>query len=284
MDTKKVAVIGAGTMGHGIAQVVSSAGIEVSLNDIKTEFLELALSKINGSLEKMESKGKIDKQSKMDILSRIHCTTELSEAVRNADLVVEAAPENLEIKKEIFQKLDGLTDVKAILATNTSQHSITEIASVVKDASRVVGMHFFNPPVLMKLVEIVRGLATSEDVLETVKGFVSKLGKQSVVCRDSQGFISTRILVALRLECYRLLEEGVASMEDIDKTLRLAFGHPMGQFELADFSGLDIEPPIFEGLARIFGDRFRPPQNILHLVKAGNYGLKSGKGWYDYRK
>ena len=284
MDIKKVAVIGAGTMGHGIAQVVSSAGIEVSLNDIKTEFLELALSKIKGSLEKMESKGKIDKQSKMDILSRIHCTTELSEAVRNADLIVEAAPENIEIKKEIFQQLDGLTDAKAILATNTSQYSITEIASVVKDASRVAGMHFFNPPVLMKLVEIVRGLATSEGVLEAVKGFVSKLGKESVVCRDSQGFISTRILVALRLECYRLLEEGVASIEDIDKTLRLAFGHPMGQFELADFSGLDIEPPIFEGLARVFGDRFRPPQNILHLVRAGNYGRKSGKGWYDYKK
>ena len=284
MDIKKVAVIGAGTMGHGIAQVVASAGMEVSINDIKTEFLELALSKIKGSLEKMESKGKIDKQSKMDILSRIHCTTELSEAVRNADLVVEAAPENLEIKKQIFQQLDGLTDAKAILATNTSQYSITEIASVVKNASRVVGTHFFNPPVLMKLVEIVRGLATSEGVLEAAKGFVSKLGKESVVCRDSQGFISTRILVALRLECYRLLEEGVASMEDIDKTLRLAFGHPMGQFELADFSGLDIEPPIFEGLAKIFGDRFRPPQNILHLVKAGNYGRKSGKGWYDYKK
>ena len=163
-------------------------------------------------------------------------------------------------------------------------YGITEIASVVDDASRVMGVHFFNPPVLMKLVELVRGILTSEEVLRTVKGLVSKLGKESVVCRDSQGFISTRILVALRLECYRLLEEGVASMEDIDKTLKLAFGHPMGQFELADFSGLDIEPPIFEGLARVYGDRFRPPRTSSSLVRAGNYGRKSGKGWYDYSK
>jgi 3-hydroxybutyryl-CoA dehydrogenase len=284
MDIRKVAVIGAGTMGHGIAQVISSAGMEVSLNDMKKEFLERAYSNIESSLEKMESKGKIDKQSRTDILSRIRLTTELSEAVSDANLVVEAAFEDIEIKKEIFRKLDDVTESSTILATNTSQYSITDIASAVKDASRVVGIHFFNPPVLMKLVELVRGFSTSEEVLETVKGFVSKVGKESVVCRDSQGFISTRILVALRLECYRLLEEGVASIEDIDKTLRLAFGHPMGQFELADFSGLDIEPPVFEGLAKVFGDRFRPPQNILHLVKAGNYGRKSGKGWYDYKK
>ncbi|MGO9138103.1 MAG: 3-hydroxyacyl-CoA dehydrogenase family protein [Syntrophales bacterium] len=283
-EIKKVAVIGAGTMGHGIAQVVAHAGIRVSLNDIKTEFLEQAHSSIKASLEKMKAKGKISGQVRTDILSRIQCTTEFRETACDADLVVEAVPENLDLKKETFRKLDELTGANCILSTNTSQYSVTEIASVVKDPSRVIGTHFFNPPVAMKLVEVIRGLSTSDDTLKTVRDFISMLGKETVVCRDSQGFISTRVLVALRLECYRLLEEGVASMEDIDKTLKLAFGHPMGQFELADFSGLDIEPPIFEGLAKIYGDRFRPPQNILHLVKSGSYGRKSGKGWYKYTK
>lgn len=284
MDIKKAAVIGAGTMGHGIAQVASSAGVNVSLCDIKEEFLTRAQGAIRRSLEKSEAKGKITAQDKAEILSRIRCTTELRDAASDADLVVEAVPESLELKKEIFKTLDEWANTKAVLATNTSQYSITEIASVVRDPSRVIGMHFFNPPVAMKLVEIIRGLATSDAVLETVVAFVAKLKKETVVCRDSQGFISTRILVALRMECYRLLEEGVASKEDIDKTLRLAFGHPMGQFELADFSGLDIEPPIFEGLLKTYGERFRAPQNILLLVKAGRLGRKSGKGWYDYSK
>lgn len=284
MEITKVAVIGAGTMGHGIAQVVSSAGMKVSLCDIKEEFLARARSAINSSLERSEAKGKITTQLRKDIISNIHLTTELGEAVSNADLVVEAVPELLDLKKEMFKKLDGLTGAKAILATNTSQYSVTEIASVVKDPSRVMGTHFFNPPTAMKLVELIRGLVTSDDTLHSVQAFISKIGKEMVVCRDSQGFISTRVLVALRLECYRLLEEGVATKEDIDKTLKLAFGHPMGQFELADFSGLDIEPPIFEGLEKIYGDRFRPPQNVLHLVKSGRYGRKSGQGWYNYTK
>ncbi len=284
MDIKKVAVIGAGTMGRGIAQVVSTAGVGVSLNDVNEEILSSALGTIAALLEKSEKKGKISGEDRTNILSRIHTTTKLDEAVANAGLVVEAVPELLDLKKETFKRLDKLSYGKTILATNTSQYSITEIASVVSDASRVIGMHFFHPAVVMKLIEIVRGLLTSEEVVMTLRDFSTKLGKETVVCRDSQGFISTRVLLALRLECYRLLEEGVASKEDIDKTLRLAFGHPMGQFELADFSGLDLEPPICESLAKVFGDRFRPPQNILHQVKAGRYGRKTGKGWYDYSK
>lgn len=284
MEIKKVAVIGAGTMGRGIAQVVSTAGVKVSLNDVNEAILGSALGTITALLEKSEKKGKISGEDRTNILSHIHTTTRLDEAVANAGLVVEAVPELLDLKKETFKRLDKLTDGKTILATNTSQYSITEIASVVSDASRVIGMHFFHPAVVMKLIEIVRGLLTSEEVVLNLKEFSTKIGKETVVCRDSQGFISTRVLLALRLECYRLLEEGVASKEDIDKTLRLAFGHPMGQFELADFSGLDLEPPICESLARVFGDRFRPPQNILHLVKAGRYGRKTGKGWYDYSK
>ena len=260
MNIQKVAVIGAGTMGSGIAQVTATAGFEVGLNDIKDEYLVRARSAIEGSLDRMVKKDKISKNERESILKRITFTTDLEKAVLNADLVVEAVLENIELKKEVFRKLDRLTGAETILASNTSQYSITEIAAEVS------------------------GLATSDDIVARIRDFADKLGKEVVVCRDSQGFISTRVLVALRLECYRLLEEGVASKEDIDKTLKLAFGHPMGQFELADFSGLDIEIPIYESLAKVFGDRFRPPQNIGHLVKAGRIGRKSGKGWYDYTK
>lgn len=282
MGINNVAMIGAGTMGHGICQVVSTAGMEVSLNDINQEILADAKAKIAKSLDRSVNKGRITEKEKEEILSRISFTTDLHKALLEADLVIEAILEDLELKKEMFEKFDTLTKPEAILASNTSQYSITEIASAVKDPSRVIGMHWFNPPVVMKLIEVVRGLETAESVVDDVKAFSAKVGKETVVCRDSQGFISTRVLVALRLECYRLLEEGVATKEDIDKTLKLAFGHPMGQFELADLSGLDIEIPICESLTKIYGDRFRPPQNLLHTVKAGRLGRKSGRGWYEY--
>jgi 3-hydroxybutyryl-CoA dehydrogenase len=283
LEIKKVAVIGAGTMGHGIAQVTATAHMEVALNDIKDEFLARAKSGIDGSLDRMLKKEKITAQEKEPILSRITFTTDIPKAVRDADLIIEAIPEILELKKEMFKKLDTLSKPEAILGTNTSQNSITEIASVVANPSRVVGTHFFNPPVMMRLVEVVKGLETADSVVEQIRAFATKLGKEIVVCKDSQGFISTRVLVALRLECYRILEEGIATKEDIDKTLKLALGHPMGQFELADFSGLDIEVPICEGLAKVYGERFRPPQSLVHLVKAGRLGKKSGKGWYNYK-
>ena len=283
MEIKKVAVIGAGTMGHGIAQVAATAHYDVCLNDIKDEFLARAKSGIDGSLDRMLKKEKITEQEKQAILSRITFTTDIAKAVKDADLIIEAIPEILELKKEMFKKLDGLSKPEAILGTNTSQNSITEIASVVANPSRVVGTHFFNPPVMMRLVEVVKGLETADSVVEQIRAFATKLGKEIVVCKDSQGFISTRVLVALRLECYRILEEGIATKEDIDKTLKLALGHPMGQFELADFSGLDIEVPICEGLAKVYGERFRPPQSLVHLVKAGRLGKKSGKGWYNYK-
>jgi 3-hydroxybutyryl-CoA dehydrogenase len=283
LEIKKVAVIGAGTMGHGIAQVAATAHYDVSLNDIKDEFLARAKSGIDGSLDRMLKKERITAQEKEAILSRITFTTDIPKAVKDADLIIEAIPEILELKKEMFKKLDTLSKPEAILGTNTSQNSITEIASVVANPSRVVGTHFFNPPVMMRLVEVVKGLETADSVVEQIRAFATKLGKEIVVCKDSQGFISTRVLVALRLECYRILEEGIATKEDIDKTLKLALGHPMGQFELADFSGLDIEVPICEGLAKVYGERFRPPQSLVHLVKAGRLGKKSGKGWYNYK-
>ncbi len=283
MEIKKVAVIGAGIMGHGIAQVAATAHYDVSLNDIKDEFLARAKAGIDGSLDRMLKKEKITAQEKEAILSRITFTSDPAKAVKDADLIIEAIPEVLELKKEMFKKLDNLSKPEAILGTNTSQNSITEIASVVANPSRVVGTHFFNPPVMMRLIEVVKGLETADSVVEQIRGFATKVGKEIVVCKDSQGFISTRVLVALRLECYRVLDEGIATKEDIDKVLKMALGHPMGQFELADFSGLDIEVPICEGLAKVYGERFRPPQSLVHLVKAGRLGKKSGRGWFNYK-
>jgi 3-hydroxybutyryl-CoA dehydrogenase len=282
MEIKNVTVIGSGIMGHGITQVVATAGVKVQLNDISEAFLKNAKSKIESSLDKGIKKGKITEGDKGNILSRISFSTDLRVAAKDADLVVEAVPENIDLKKQIFKQLDEITKPQTILGSNTSQYSITEIASAVKDPSRVIGMHWFNPPVAMKLIEIIRGLDTSDEVVETIRTFSAAVGKDIVVCKDSQGFISTRVLLALRLECYRLLEEGIATKEDIDKTLKLAFGHPMGQFELADFSGLEIEIPACESLTRVFGDRFRAPQSLIHRVKSGRLGRKSGEGWYKY--
>lgn len=282
MKIERVTVIGSGIMGHGIAQVAATAGIPVQLNDISDDFLNNAKAKIDKSLDGGIKRGKISADDKTAILGRITFETDLATAVKDADLVVEAVPENIDLKHRIFKQLDAATKPDAILASNTSQYSITEIASVVSDPSRVIGMHWFNPPVIMKLIEIVRGLSTADAVVDAIRAFAGTVGKEIVVCKDSTGFISTRVLLALRLECYRLYEEGIASKEDIDKTLKLAFGHPMGQFELADFSGLDIEPPSCESLTKVFGDRFRAPQNLLQRVKAGRLGRKSGKGWYDY--
>jgi 3-hydroxybutyryl-CoA dehydrogenase len=284
MAIQKLAVIGSGIMGHGITQVVATAGIEVALNDVSDQVLKKAKSQITASLERGIQRGKIAEADKSAILKRISYTTDLAQAAQGADLVVEAAPENLELKQSLFRRLDEVCRPDTILASNTSQYSITEIASVVEDPARVIGMHWFNPPVAMKLIEIIRGLETSDDVVEQIKAFSACVGKETVVCKDSQGFISTRVLVAMRLECYRLVEEGIATPEDIDKTLRLAFGHPMGQFELADFSGLDIEIPACEALTKTFGDRFRAPQNLVHRVKAGKLGRKTGEGWYKYEK
>lgn len=282
MEIKTVTIIGAGIMGHGIAQVSATAGCDVSLNDVAEKYLQAAKAKIGDSLDRFVKKAKISEVDKNQILSRIALSTHLDDAVKGADLIVEAVSENLELKQAIFRKLSASAPAGAILATNTSQYSITEIASVVASPERVIGMHWFNPPVLMKLIEIVRGHQTSEQTVARVQAFATKVGKETVVCKDSQGFISTRALMALRLECYRIFEEGIATKEDIDKTLRLALGHPMGQFELADFSGLDLDLPAAEGLTSVFGDRFRPPQTIRNLVKAGKLGRKSGQGWYNY--
>jgi 3-hydroxybutyryl-CoA dehydrogenase len=282
MQIDRIAVLGSGTMGNGIAQVLSMSGFQVKVMDIKEEFLKNAEKKIAGSLKRMVEKGKIDRSEADGIQSRLSWTTKLSDAVEGASVIIEAVPEQMEIKKATFGELGKLTGSHAIIASNTSSFSISALASFTTNPERVIGMHWFNPPVMMKLVEIIKGVATAQETIRIIRDLAAACGKETVVCADSQGFIVTRALVALRLECYRIYSEGVAIKEDIDKALRLGLGHPMGQFELADMSGLDIEPPICEGLEKAFGERFKAPQNILNVVRAGWHGRKTGKGWYNY--
>ena len=218
-----------------------------------------------------------------EILERMQWVTELDEALSGADAAVEAVPEILELKRKVFADLDERAGESVLLATNTSQLSITAIASATKHPERVVGMHFFNPPVMMRLVEIIRGTRTSDEMLQSTVEFADQLGKESIVCqRDTPGFITTRAIMALRLECIRIFEEGIASMEDLDKAMRLAFNHPMGQFELNDYNGLDIALQGARNLREAYGERFAPPPSLVARVAAGQLGRKTGSGWYEY--
>jgi 3-hydroxybutyryl-CoA dehydrogenase len=284
MEIKRVAVLGGGIMGNGIAQVSAAAGYYVCLRDVEDRFLERALAAIGKSLERLAKKGSIVQDAVSQILGRIGATTELKEAVQDADLVIEAIPENLELKRATFKDLGETCRPETILASNTSNFSITNIASVTGRAGKVIGMHYFNPPAMMNLIEVVRGLETSEETLQTVLAFAATCGKKTVVCKDSQGFITSRMINLWLVEAERILEEGVATKEDIDTACRLAFNHPMGPFELADFSGLDTKLAVADAMSQMFGERFRSPQTIRNLVAAGHLGRKSGRGWYNYSK
>ncbi|RJR27076.1 MAG: 3-hydroxyacyl-CoA dehydrogenase family protein [Desulfobacteraceae bacterium] len=281
MEINKIAVLGAGIMGSGIAQVASMSGFQVVVRDVKDDFLESGRSKVEGSLQKMVKKEKITDDESRQIQDNIKWTTDIG-GLSGAELLIEAVPEVEELKKEMYRATEKLLAEDAIIASNTSSISISLLGSAVSNPDRFIGMHWFNPAVIMKLVEIVRGVATSDETVNTIVNLCEKMGKETIVCRDCQGFITTRILTAFRLECYRAYEEGIASKEDIDKACRLAFGHPMGQFELADFSGLDIEVNALKGMVEVYGDRFRPPQQLLNIVRAGRLGRKSKHGWYDY--
>lgn len=279
-NIKKVGVLGAGIMGHGITQVCAQAGCEVVLRDIDQKYLDRGLDNIKKSVGKFVEKGKMQKAEADAALGRIRTSTKLAE-LKDADFIIEAIPENLNLKKETFAELDKICRPDAIFASNTSQLSITAIATAARPA-KFIGMHWFNPPQLMRLIEVIRGLLTSDETLQVTLDFSKRLGKETVVCKDSQGFITTRAINAFRLECIRIYEEGIASIEDIDKAIKLAFNHPMGPFELADFGGLDTILAINEAMTQVFGDRFRPPQTIRKMVAAGHYGRKSGRGFYDY--
>lgn len=283
MKISTLAVVGSGTMGHGIGQLAAMRGIAVRVFDVDEAALDRARAGVSTSLDRFVRKETISASDAAETLERMQWVTDLDEALSGAEAAVEAVPEILELKRKVFADLDERAGEDVLLATNTSQLSITAIASATKHPERVVGMHFFNPPVMMRLVEIIRGTRTSDEMLQATVEFADQLGKESIVCqRDTPGFITTRAIMALRLECIRIFEEGIASMEDLDKAMRLAFNHPMGQFELNDYNGLDIALQGARNLREAYGDRFAPPPSLVARVAAGQLGRKTGSGWYEY--
>lgn len=279
---KKIMVIGAGQMGSGIAQVCTLGGYEVILHDLQKEFVEKGRESIVRNLSRQVEKGRISEIEKTNTLSRLAVSTDLQNA-KNVDLVIEAAVENMEIKASLFQQLDEITPKHTILATNTSSLPITEIAAATKRPEKVIGMHFMNPVPAMKLVEIIRGLATSEEVYVSIEELAKSLNKVPVEVNDFPGFVANRILMPMINEAIYTLFEGVASKEAIDDVMKLGMNHPMGPLTLADFIGLDTCLYIMETLHTGFGDdKYRPCPLLRKYVKAGWLGKKSGRGFYEY--
>jgi 3-hydroxybutyryl-CoA dehydrogenase len=281
-DVKVAAVLGAGTMGHGIAHSFSMSGIETRLYDIDAAAVERGLSAIRGTLEKGVDKGKIQAGARDAALARLSGTTSLDEAIAGVQCAIEAVPEKLELKQKILAGLGERLGPDVLLATNTSSLSVTRIASVTPHPPRVVGMHFFNPVHIMKLVEVVAGERSAEDTVGTAMDLARRLGKDPIRVQDSPGFATSRLGVLVGLEAIRMLESGVASAKDIDKAMTLGYGFPMGPLELTDLVGLDVRLAIAEYLAKEIGPRFEPPTLLREKVKKGELGKKTGKGFHDW--
>lgn len=280
---QNITVIGSGTMGNGIAHVFAQQGFQVSLVDLKEDFLQKAVSTISKNMDRQVAKGKLSEEDKTASLSRISTFTDLKSGVSSADLVIEAATENLSIKLDLFRQLDELTPKSAILATNTSSISITKIAAVTQRAGQVIGMHFMNPVPVMKLVEVIRGYATSDEVTNEIMELSKKLGKVPVEVNDYPGFVANRILMPMINEAIYSLYEGVAGVEEIDTVMKLGMAHPMGPLQLADFIGLDVCLSILRVLHDGFGNpKYAPCPLLINMVEAGYKGVKSGEGFYQY--
>lgn len=281
---KNIVVIGAGTMGNGIAHVFAMHHYNVTLVDIAQEALDKALATIGKNLDRMVKKEKISVADKQQTLSHLHTATDMSKAVAKADLVVEAATENIDLKLKIFQQMDQLAPEGAILATNTSSISITKIAAVTSRPDRVIGMHFMNPVPVMKLVEVIRGYATSDEVTTTIMELSKELGKVPTEVNDYPGFVANRILMPMINEAIYALYEGVAGVEEIDTVMKLGMAHPMGPLQLADFIGLDVCLSILNVLYEGFGNpKYAPCPLLVNMVTAGYKGRKTGAGFYEYQ-
>jgi 3-hydroxybutyryl-CoA dehydrogenase len=283
-DIRTVAVLGAGTMGHGIAQVAAAAGFKVTLRDVGEDLVSKGLRAIEANLSKGVERGKVTEEERASALSNIRTTTRLEETA-GADLYVEAVPELLELKRETLRAVEALNDAPFVFATNTSSLSITEIAQGSRRPGRVVGMHFFNPVHIMRLVEIVVGRETARATVESVRAVAARMKKEPIVVRDVPGFASSRLGVALGLEAMRMVEEGVADAKDIDTAMELGYNHPMGPLRLTDLVGLDVRLQIADYLhAKLGSERFRPPEILRRMVAEGKLGRKTGEGFYKWKE
>jgi|SRR5687767_8400085 len=279
---RQISVIGSGTMGRGIAYLAAVSGYEAVLHDAEASALDGAKAAIESMLSKGVEKNKLTRSEADDALGRLHVVSDLEPAVSGADLIIEAIPENFELKIELFSQADLFCPAETIIASNTSSISITRLASHVERRDRFVGMHFFNPPHVMKLIEIVRGDRTVDDTIDQVREVAETMGKTAIIVRDSPGFATSRLGVAIGLEAIRMLEENVASAEDIDRAMELGYNHPMGPLRLTDLVGLDVRLGIAEYLASTLGPRFEPPQLLRDLVAQGKLGKKTGEGFYKW--